>query len=167
MHLSNRIAIITVATLVISACNQAKETANPVSTTIPAAQATAPQSAPASGTDTGRTAEPFKAEDHYSQAYNDCMKATEGVTSEILSCSGQEIDRQDKTLNENYKAAMAKAADQTSKDKLRNDERAWIRERDKKCKAEGSVEEGGTDEALIYNDCILAATTERAHQLAQ
>lgn len=108
--------------------------------------------------------------DRYSATYNNCMgagDAADGVTSAMLDCIGAEISVQDHLLNASYQSVMAKLTDQPSKDKLRSDERRWIKARDAKCTAEAEPEEGGSLATVIYNNCILDATIDRSQEISR
>lgn len=50
------------------------------------------------------------------------------------ACAGEDAARADKALNVAYKQAMARL-DADGKIKLRNEQRAWIKRRDKECSA--------------------------------
>ena len=111
------------------------------------------------GQASGRTA----VEARYSAAYRTCLAtgdAAKGVTSGMLDCNGAEIDRQDARLNRTYRAVMARLAP-PARTKLRASERAWIGERDRSCRRDSKVAEGGTLASVIYSGCILDRTIER------
>ena len=79
-------------------------------------------------------ARPAIAEDNlYSKQFGICTDKTNGSTFAILDCIHQEVTRQDKKLNANYKKAMALIGEQIGKegqDTLRQAQRAWLKWRD-------------------------------------
>ena len=100
------------------------------------------------------------AEVKQSPAYNQCMAAADGVTVAMLDCISAELTIQDRQLNANYRALMSKLGP-AEKDRLRTQQRAWIRDRDKQCKPEGD----GTLDLVNSNDCVLTETTRQAGAL--
>lgn len=99
----------------------------------------------------------------YSREFDTCMNtgdAGQGITSGMMDCIGDEIDRQDARFNQAYKMVMMRLAP-AQKTTLRAAERAWITQRDARCHRESADEEGGTLANLIYANCILDATISR------
>lgn len=90
--------------------------------------------------------------------YYTCVKASRGVTLALNDCIGTEHDFQDKRLNAAYQRLRTSlpAAQRTT---LRDEERAWIAQRDKACTPDGS---GGTASMLDSNQCQLDQTAARA-----
>lgn len=106
-------------------------------------------------------------EKHYTADYRRCMAsgdAANGVTSALIDCARLENDRQDRILNDTYKTIMATLPD-ARKDQLRQDERAWLKQRKAKCDAEAAEDAGGSLAEVDYNDCMLKSTTERVIDL--
>jgi uncharacterized protein YecT (DUF1311 family) len=102
-------------------------------------------------------------EARYSKEYNECMSsgdAANGVTSGVLDCIGAEIDRQDARLNQAYKMVMSRL-NASRKTILRASERAWIGQRDARCRKASAPEKGGTLASIIYSGCILDETIKR------
>ena len=104
----------------------------------------------------------------YSAAYRTCMasgEAASGVTVAVMSCTGDELARQDATLNQLYRAAMARLppADGVA---LRTQERAWIKSRDAQCHQQMD-DAGGTLGAQIYAKCTLDQTVSRVATLSR
>jgi uncharacterized protein YecT (DUF1311 family) len=91
-------------------------------------------------------------------AYNACVKASRGVTLALNSCIGIEHDFQDKRLNTAYQR-LRTSLSESQRMTLRNEERAWIAQRDKTCAPDGS---GGTASLLDTNQCHLDQTAARA-----
>lgn len=94
-------------------------------------------------------------------AYYDCVKASRGVTLALNNCIGSEHDFQDKRLNAAYQRLRTSLSPE-KRTSLRNDERAWISQRDKTCAPDGS---GGTASMLDSNQCQLDQTAARAAEL--
>jgi len=87
-----------------------------------------------------------------------CVKASRGVTLALNNCIGTEHDFQDKRLNEAYQRLRSSlSAEQRTA--LRDEERAWIGQRDKTCAPDGS---GGTASLLDSNQCQLDQAAARA-----
>lgn len=91
-------------------------------------------------------------------AYHNCLKASGGVTAALNDCIGTEHEFQDKRLNAAYQT-LRKALPEPQRLSLRDEERAWISDRDKKC---APARDGGTGAMIESNQCVLAATAERA-----
>lgn len=94
-------------------------------------------------------------------SYDQCLHQAQGVTVSINNCIGDEFDFQDKRLNIAYKG-LRDSMDDSQKRALRNDERAWIAERDKAC---APPKDGGTADMLAANECQLDRTARRAQEL--
>jgi uncharacterized protein YecT (DUF1311 family) len=99
-------------------------------------------------------------EKRYSPEYAECMDASGGVTSDMMDCTGSEIDIQDARLNQAYALVMRPLA-KPRKDTLRGLQRAWIKQRDGKCARASDEEGGGSMAGLIYAGCILDETIKR------
>ena len=63
-------------------------------------------------------------------SYDKCLEASQGVTLALNNCIGSEYDFQDKRLNTAYKA-LRQSMTETQRVALRDQERAWIADRDK------------------------------------
>lgn len=94
-------------------------------------------------------------------SYDQCLEASQGVTLALNNCIGSEYDFQDKRLNTAYKALRQSIAE-TQRMALREQERAWIADRDKAC---APPTDGGTADMLGANECRLNRTAERAAEL--
>src|SRR6187402_120154 len=94
-------------------------------------------------------------------SYDKCLKASQGVTLAVNNCIGSEYDFQDKRLNTAYKA-LRQSMVETQRVALRDQERAWIADRDKAC---APPTDGGTADMLGANECRLDRTAERAAEL--
>jgi uncharacterized protein YecT (DUF1311 family) len=94
-------------------------------------------------------------------SYYSCVKTARGVTLALNDCIGSEHDYQDKRLNTAYQQ-LRKRLSTDQRTALRQDERAWIAERDKAC---APNEGGGTASLLDANQCQLDQTAARAAAL--
>lgn len=91
-------------------------------------------------------------------SYYTCVKAARGVTLALNDCIGNEHDYQDKRLNAAYQR-LRKRLGPDQRTALRDEERAWIAQRDKTCAPD---EGGGTASLLDTNQCQLDQTAARA-----
>jgi uncharacterized protein YecT (DUF1311 family) len=90
--------------------------------------------------------------------YYTCVEASRGVTLALNDCIGTEHDFQDKRLNVAY-GQLRTSLPTAQRTTLRDEERAWIGQRDKTCAPDGS---GGTASLLDSNQCQLDQTAARA-----
>jgi len=91
-------------------------------------------------------------------SYYTCVKAARGVTLALNDCIGDEHGYQDKRLNSAYQR-LRKSLGPDQRIVLRDEERAWIAQRDKTCAPD---EGGGTASLLDTNQCQLDQTAARA-----
>ncbi|UPG88183.1 lysozyme inhibitor LprI family protein [Luteibacter aegosomaticola] len=91
-------------------------------------------------------------------AYYTCVKAAHGVTLALNDCIGSEHNFQDKRLNSAYQH-LRTSLNSDQRTALRDEERAWIAQRDKACAPD---EDGGTASLLDANQCQLDQTAARA-----
>jgi uncharacterized protein YecT (DUF1311 family) len=80
--------------------------------------------------------------------------------NELNTCAEDNYRAADKALNDTWAALDAPA-----RAKLRPGQRAWIAERDRKCKATASEAEGGSMYPLLYFGCLTDWTKERTRWL--
>lgn len=97
--------------------------------------------------------------------YTVCRDKADDKYYEMDKCIAVELKSQDDRLNLNYQKAM-KSLDETGQasrgKKLKDAQKAWIIFRDKNCNMEASYAEGGRLESIIYGDCLIRLTRERA-----
>lgn len=86
----------------------------------------------------------------------------EGNMVGMTECTEEELSKEDKRLNAEYKAVMSKL-DPAQKKELRTKQRAWIKARDQKCKLE---EDSGQAGMLNHVSCLNEWTKKRADELA-
>jgi uncharacterized protein YecT (DUF1311 family) len=93
--------------------------------------------------------------------YKKCMNEANGITVEMHGCLAEELERQNKLLNDTYKAVMDTMVHDAQKIRLRHDEREWIKRTATKCDAAGQDSAGGTAEPLLIDDCYIQETETR------
>lgn len=90
-----------------------------------------------------------------------CRGLDLSVTAENLECFGRRFEAADKELNALYKDILSRT-DESERIKLRDSQRAWIREKEKECREKGPDEGGGgTIEATISAGCRVELTEKR------
>ena len=99
----------------------------------------------------------------YSKTYNTCMTEANGTTFDTISCQQDELDIQDKRLNQYYKALM-KNLNSSRQEELRVSQRAWLVFRNTNC-AFYLDPDGGSMHRVLSSDCVLSHTTRRANEL--
>ena len=105
----------------------------------------------------------LSANSNYSKTYKQCMDKSGGVTLKMRMCNGDEVKRQDKMLNTNYKKAM-QVLSKDQKREMTTVQRLWMKYRDVKCGFEGSLT-GGSMDLLLGGACLLDMTAIRANEL--
>jgi len=96
-------------------------------------------------------------------------KSFGGSNAEMKNAAAAIYEGWDEELNEVYKLLMAKLS-KNEQLKLRDEERAWIKKRDKAAKAEANVNGErlcGTGYGLAYTESLIATTKERAVELSK
>lgn len=94
-------------------------------------------------------------------SYGACLDKSGGVTAAMQDCMHEEYAYQDKRLNRAYQILL-KRLPPAEREKLRNEERRWIAQRDEKCVVDP---EGGTAQLVEAGDCRLVETIKRADEL--
>lgn len=87
---------------------------------------------------------------------------------ELTQCTARSYQLADNELNEAYQALISQLS-QSSRDKLRAAQRAWIVFRDAECAYESSAVEGGSAQPMVRSGCLQVLTeqrTQRLHELA-
>jgi uncharacterized protein YecT (DUF1311 family) len=103
--------------------------------------------------------------DPTSKEYSDCLdKAVEGPWADMFECNGEELDRQDARLNDNYKKLMSKLSRDRKKPLLKA-QRAWIKFREANCDYYFD-RDGGKAARLVASGCLVDMTATRAKELA-
>lgn len=94
---------------------------------------------------------------------DECANAS--TQAEMNSCTAQQYQAADKTLNQTYQAAI-KRADAPQRELLKKAQQAWIALRDADCAFIGSGTQGGSIQPMIVNQCLADKTNEREAWLA-
>lgn len=94
---------------------------------------------------------------------DECANASTQL--DLNTCTAQQYQAADKTLNQTYQAVMKRAA-APQRDLLKKAQQAWIALRDADCALIGSGTEGGSIQPMIVNQCLAEKTTEREAYLA-
>lgn len=91
------------------------------------------------------------------------MDQSNGVTSNMLACIGEELEKQDARLNSAYRT-LTSQLNAERKQQLVAAQRLWIQYRDANCQFYADPE-GGTLATLSANQCVLDETSQRASEL--
>lgn len=84
----------------------------------------------------------------------------DGNQQEMNACALRDYKRADVTLNQKYKATLAKLPREAQRH-LRQQQRAWLKGRDPLCKSEAQLYDGGSMWPSIYFSCLKAETQSR------
>lgn len=103
------------------------------------------------------------ASNEYSPQFGACMNKAEGVTSAMVECYNEELEKEDARLNNAYKNVMT-AFSPENKQKVLTAQRLWIKFRDADCNLYYTLS-GGTMDLLNGADCTLSMTKKRADDL--
>jgi uncharacterized protein YecT (DUF1311 family) len=94
----------------------------------------------------------------------DCGRFT--VQMDMNKCAGTNLEAANSALNKIYQQAMTEQGDTSSKEQLKNVERAWIAYRDKECAFEvGPQKDGGSIWPMEMSNCLERMTAARIHEL--
>lgn len=99
----------------------------------------------------------------YSNHYTTCIDRAGGVTADTIDCIGQEIEYQDKRLNQNYQH-LIKVLRPERKTELRDVQRLWLKYREANCNFYYDSE-GGSLARIMANQCMLDMLIERSREL--
>ena len=83
---------------------------------------------------------------------------------EVNQCAEIEYKRVDRELNRVYRQLMSRLQPEVQQ-RLRNEQRHWIKERDAKCQAAFEEEKGGTIAPWMELRCLTDTTTQRINEL--
>jgi len=87
-----------------------------------------------------------------SAEYERCMSRSLH-NEEAVECIRDEWDHLDKQLNASYRAALAKASNNRMRERLRSDQRRWLRDRGEECSVENAG--GHTPYELAVHQCEI------------
>ena len=91
----------------------------------------------------------------------------EGTQAQMNVCAFRDFKVTDQELNRVYKKLMDSLIPERQK-KLREEQRAWLKERDPKCQKDANdVAEGGSMWPMMFNGCLEELTKIRIEQLRQ
>jgi uncharacterized protein YecT (DUF1311 family) len=96
-----------------------------------------------------------------------CIGIDMDTTVGMLECTQRKFAAADRNLNVLYKQILASSLSSDRKATLKTEQRAWVAEKIKACKAAGAEFAGGTMEPVVVADCELQRTEERVTYLAQ
>ncbi len=99
----------------------------------------------------------------YSTYFENCSDNSTGITSEILDCISSEIEYQDDKLNKKYKKLQEQLTS-SEKIKLRDEQRKWIKFRDRKVD-EIYKTQGGSMANINGQSLYLELTMKQADKL--
>jgi len=94
---------------------------------------------------------------------DECGNASTQV--EMNTCTAQQYQAADKTLNQTYQAVMKRAAT-PQRDLLKKAQQAWISLRDADCAFLASGAEGGSMQPMLISQCMTDKSVEREAFLA-
>ena len=89
-----------------------------------------------------------------------------GNQQELNACAVRDYQAADSDLNKKYKTVMAGLSPQVQ-ERLRVEQRRWVKQRDPGCKAEVKNSEGGSIWPLEYFGCLQGATLKRTEELSR
>lgn len=90
-----------------------------------------------------------------------CLVHSEGYTSSMLDCGGDEQEYQDKRLDGVYHKLLGRLPED-QRQSLKDNEQSWIRTRENKC---AQPKDSGTMGDINYSSCFLTETARHATRL--
>lgn len=93
-------------------------------------------------------------------------KLDSGVTSEMVNANNELYEAWDKELNKVYKLLMEKLPTDR-KEKLKKDQRAWVKIKEEKANEAAKEADGGTLAGVLYSGTATGLTKDRAIELAR
>ena len=95
--------------------------------------------------------------------YSKCLARAGAVDPAVAECMSAEYALQDRRLNANYKALMAKLSDERKK-QLQETQRLWLKYVEANCNFYYDPN-GGTAARMMANECSVKARAQRALEL--
>lgn len=89
-----------------------------------------------------------------------------GNQQEMNACAVRDFKTADRSLNDKYKKIMLSLTPEKQQ-LLRRQQRAWLKQRDPKCKKEARLSEGGSIWPLEFFGCLDSITKQRTKALGQ
>lgn len=99
-------------------------------------------------------------------AYDRCVKESDSTSVAFQQCGVEWILREERRLNEVWKAVYAVAIGRTRADLL-NEQRAWIVYKDKSCEFYANSDYGSQGRVLNYPNCRARVLGQRTKELAE
>lgn len=93
-------------------------------------------------------------------------KLDSGVTSEMVNANNELYEAWDKELNKVYKLLMEKLPTDR-KEKLKKDQRAWVKIKEEKANEAAKEADGGTLAGVLHSGTAAGLTKDRAIELAK
>jgi uncharacterized protein YecT (DUF1311 family) len=90
----------------------------------------------------------------------------EGTQQEMNACAFNEYKNEDKLLNETYKKIM-QSLPKKQQNKLKQEQRLWLKQRDPLCQQEAKESEGGSIWPLMFYSCLSSSTKQRIEALGK
>jgi uncharacterized protein YecT (DUF1311 family) len=90
----------------------------------------------------------------------------DGNQREMNACAVLEYKTADDRLNRKYKQVMS-SLPVSRQERLRQQQREWLKKRDPQCKAEARESEGGSIWPLEFYGCLKTVTETRTKELAR
>lgn len=103
-------------------------------------------------------------DDALRDSYYRCASSSDGSTWDMQACVEAEFEYQDARLNSAYRSLRSRLP-RDAQERLRDDERRWVSEKDAACKWDAEAE--GQAQRVEANICSLKMTAKRAGQLEQ
>lgn len=95
--------------------------------------------------------------------YSKCLTKAGAVDPAVAECMGTEYALQDRRLNVNYKALMARLSDERKK-QLQEVQRLWLKYVETNCDFYYAPN-SGTAAHMMANECLVKARAQRAREL--
>lgn len=96
----------------------------------------------------------------------DCGRFTPQM--DMNKCASTNLEAANAALNKIYQQVVAQQSDGSSKEQLKNVERAWIAYRDKECAFEvGPQKDGGSIWPMEMSNCLEQMTAARIRELTK
>lgn len=102
---------------------------------------------------------------HADDAYDQCMKGSDGTNTSWGQCGGDWMARADKALNEAWKKLHSSIDDETTAKALLDEQRAWNDFKEKSCLFYAGGYFGREGEVLSYPTCRAEVIEARTSDL--
>ncbi len=90
----------------------------------------------------------------------------DGTQQQMNACAVRDYKTADRSLNEMYKDVMAKLS-RANQQLLRQEQRAWLKNRDPLCEEEAKDSKGGSIWPLDFYGCLKSVTESRTGELTK